>query len=81
MAGGWVQVEVLKQQLEKEQRRATAAELALAKGHHLQRLLQAAVHTVLQARAPSQVLILNPVGCCAHCAASQSPLAGAQPES
>lgn len=52
------QVELLKQQLEKEQRRAATAELALAKGQHLQRLLQAAVHAVLQARGPVQVHVV-----------------------
>ena len=53
------QVELLKQRLEKEKRRAATAELALVKGQHLQRLLQAAVHAVLQARAPVQVRVVR----------------------
>ena len=51
------EMEALKQQLQAEQRRAATAELALAKGQHLQRLLQAAVRTVLLARQAPQVCL------------------------
>lgn len=50
-------MEALRQQVQAEQRRAGTAELALAKSHHLQRLLEAAVHTVLQARQAPQVCL------------------------